>query len=109
MSIWYYWVHDKWGRDLNKMRREARKYWINKWEGCKNIEYLKVVMGKINRTQCSWRVLSSSRKGGPRTCGFRKFFYFRLAKEVLKYIPHFKYIVKIENDFDQSWYGLPCY
>ena len=74
IGIWFCWIFDKWGRDLNKMRIGARKYWINKWEGCKNIEYFQAVMGRINRRQWSWRVMSSYRKGEARTCGFSKFF-----------------------------------
>ena len=48
--------------------------------------------------------------GGSRTnISMQQVFYFRLAEALLKCIPHVKNILKIDNDFDQSCYGLICY
>ena len=57
IAIWYSWVPSRWGLWI-KVGEEVRKFWINKWEGWKNIENLIAGMGKINRIQWSWSVLS---------------------------------------------------
>ena len=60
-----------------------------------------------NEAEVFWGAITG---GGARTnISVQQVFYFILTKAVSKCIPHFKYIVKIHNDFDQSCYGLICY
>ena len=65
----------------------VRKFSINKWEDWKNIENLIAGMGKINRIQWSWGVLSNCHGGGPKTnMWVQQVFDFKLAETVLKCI-----------------------
>ena len=57
ITICYSVVYNRLGVWVNGGGR-VRKFWINKWEGWKILENLIARVGKINRIQSSWSVVS---------------------------------------------------